>query len=213
MERVAKLSGSLGFWVVVVTSVLVALASYRFVPLGVEVAMNFVAHNLNGNSLALYAHIAVAPIALLLMPFQFMSGLRTRRPSNHRWMGRAYVAAVVISGIAGFQLAFHTTTGTFATIGFALLSVIWVWTTLGALYFALTRQFARHRDWILRSAALTFAAVTLRVYLGTSMALGAEFMVAYPIISWACWVPNALLVEAYIVLRNQRQPGRAEAVS
>jgi uncharacterized membrane protein len=209
MERVWGLAGSLAFWSAALASVLVAAVSYRFIPLGVDATMEFIAHNLPGNSLALYGHIGVAPIALLLMPFQFMSGLRKRRPLLHRWMGRTYVTAIVISGLAGLQLAFHSTAGVFASVGFATLAVIWLWTTLGAFYFAVKRQFNRHRNWMLRSAALTFAAVTLRVYLGTSMALGADFQVAYPIISWACWVPNALLVEAYLLLR--RQPGTAQA--
>lgn len=204
MEQVLKLTGRIAFWASVISSVLVALVSYRFVPLGVEIAMDFVSHNLARNSLALFAHIAVAPVALFLMPFQFMSGLRHKHPSLHRWVGRIYVAAVVISGVAGFQLAFHSTAGVFASAGFASLAIVWLWTTLGALYFALTRQFARHRDWMLRSAALTFAAVTLRVYLGSSMALGAEFQVAYPIISWACWMPNAILVETYLLMRGRR---------
>lgn len=204
MEQVSKLGNHAAFWAVVISSVLVALVSYRFVPLGVNVAMDFVSHNLAENSLALYAHIAVAPIALLLMPFQFMSGLRRKRPALHRWMGRVYVTSVVVSGVAGFQLAFHSSAGLLATAGFASLSVVWLWTTLGALYFALNRKFDRHRDWMLRSAALTFAAVTLRVYLGSAMALGADFQVAYPIISWACWLPNAMIVELYLLLGKWR---------
>ncbi|WP_298961843.1 DUF2306 domain-containing protein [uncultured Roseibium sp.] len=198
MERISRLAGSSGFWLATITSVLVAVVSYRFIPLGVQQGMEFVAHNLSGNALALYAHIGVAPIALALMPFQFMSGVRRRWPALHRWSGRVYVAAILVSGLAGLQLAFHTTTGAFATLGFALLAFIWLGTTGAAFYYAVSRQIERHRRWMLRSAALTFAAVTLRVYLGSSMALGADFAIAYPIISWACWVPNAVLVELYL---------------
>ncbi|WFE87294.1 DUF2306 domain-containing protein [Roseibium porphyridii] len=198
MERISRLANSSGFWLATVSSVLVAIVSYRFIPLGVQQGMEFVAHNLSGNALALYAHIGVAPVALALMPFQFMSVLRSRWPALHRWSGRVYVGAILVSGLAGLQLAFHTTTGAFATVGFATLAVVWLGTTGAAFYFAVNRQIARHRRWMLRSAALTFAAVTLRVYLGSSMALGADFAIAYPIISWACWVPNALLVEFYL---------------
>lgn len=209
MGRVSGLMTGLAFWAAVVTSILVAVVSFRFVPLGVDATMNFVAHNLSGNQIALFSHIGIAPIALLLMPFQFMSGLRTRRPGLHRWMGRIYVASILISGLAGLQLAFHSTAGVFASVGFASLAVLWLWTTAAAFYFAYRRQISRHRNWMLRSAALTFAAVTLRVYLGTSTALGAEFQIAYPIISWACWVPNALLVEAYLWSRRQTSNGAA----
>lgn len=206
MARMVKVLGSAWFGVAAVLSVLIALVSYRFLPLGVETAMEFMAHNLQDNALALYAHIGVAPIALAVMPFQFLTRLRSRRPALHRWLGRIYVTAILVSGIAGLQLAFYTAAGSFAATGFALLAVIWLATTGAALVFALKRQFARHRVWMLRSAALTFAAVTLRVYLGISMAAGIDFDIAYPLVSWLCWVPNALVMEAY--LRFRRVPSR-----
>ncbi|MEP3047594.1 MAG: DUF2306 domain-containing protein [Roseibium sp.] len=203
MSMVSKIFGHTAFWVSVVLAILVALVSYRFIPLGVEQAMEFLAHNLKDNALALYAHIAVAPIALALMPFQFMKSLRMRKPGLHRWMGRIYVVAIFVSGIAGFQLAFHSTAGSLAVGGFALLAVVWLGTTSAALWFALQRNIPRHQAWMIRSAALTFAAVTLRIYLPLSMASEIEFAVAYPIISWACWVPNLIAVELYLWFKNQ----------
>jgi len=193
-----RAGGKAAYYIAATLSMLIALVSYRFLFQGVEQAMDFVAHNLNGNALALYAHIGVAPVALALMPFQFLSGLRSRRPGFHRWLGRIYVGAILVSGLAGLQLAFHSHAGGFAITGFALLAVCWLGTTLAALLFALRRSFARHRDWMLRSAALTFAAVTLRVYLGVSMAYGIDFDVAYPIIGWVCWLPNLAAVEIYL---------------
>jgi len=198
MPSIGKLSGTVAFGAATVTSILIALVSYRFLPLGVETAMDFMAHHLDGNALALYAHIGIAPIALAMMPFQFMSGLRARRPSLHRWLGRIYVAAVLVSGLAGLQLAFYTAAGPFAGVGFGLLAVIWLFVTAAALVFAMKRQISRHRKWMLRSAALTFAAVTLRAYLGLATGLGADFEIVYPLVAWLSWVPNALVIEAYL---------------
>ncbi len=62
--------------------------------------------------------------------------------------------SILISGIAGLQLAFHTTAGTFAATGFAVLAVLWLATTGIAFAFALRRQFPRHRAWMLRSQLL-----------------------------------------------------------
>jgi Predicted membrane protein (DUF2306) len=42
-------------------------------------------------------------------------------------------------------------------------------------------------------ASLTLAAVTLRIYLPSSMIIGIPFELAYPVISWLCWVPNLLV--------------------
>ncbi|WP_299820002.1 DUF2306 domain-containing protein [uncultured Roseibium sp.] len=198
MERFLRICGRGGYVTMAVLSVVISVVSYRFVPLGVTQAMEHMAHNLDGNALALYAHIGGAPLALAVMPFQFWAGLRLRRPVVHRWLGRVYVAAIFVSGVAGLQLAFHTTAGSFAGTGFGLLAVVWIATTATGLAFAVRRDFARHKAWMLRSAALTFAAVTLRLYLGIAMAFDADFETAYSLIAWACWVPNALAVEVYL---------------
>ncbi|WP_250637311.1 DUF2306 domain-containing protein [Stenotrophomonas rhizophila] len=47
----------------------------------------------------------------------------------------------------------------------------------------------------MRNFSLTLAAVTLRIYLPSSMVLGIPFDIAYPIIAWLCWLPNLLLAE------------------
>ena len=46
-----------------------------------------------------------------------------------------------------------------------------------------------------RSYALCLAAVTLRLYLPSSLAAGVAFGTAYPVIAWLCWVPNVLVAE------------------
>jgi hypothetical protein len=54
---------------------------------------------------------------------------------------------------------------------------------------------AAHRRWMIRSYGVTLAAVTLRIYLPLSQAAGIPFGIAYPIISWLCWLPNLGLAE------------------
>ena len=39
----------------------------------------------------LYIHAFTGGIALVIGPFQFLSRLRGRRPTLHRWMGRIYL--------------------------------------------------------------------------------------------------------------------------
>jgi hypothetical protein len=51
-----------------------------------------------------------------------------------------------------------------------------------------------------RSYALTFAAVTLRLYLALAIAAGAVFT-AYPYIAWLCWLPNLAVAELLIRFR------------
>jgi hypothetical protein len=57
-----------------------------------------------------------------------------------------------------------------------------------------------HQVWMIRSYALTFAAVTLRIWLPMAQALQIEFIEAYRVIAWLCWVPN-LLIAQWIINR------------
>lgn len=191
------------FWLL---SVVVALISWRFLPFGVEATMPFMAHHLDGRKLALYAHIGLAPVALILLPFQFSARPRARRPGLHRWTGRVYGAVILIAGIAGLALAVGSSAGPVAGLGFGLLAVLWLGTTARAVWLAMARRIAEHRVWMIRSAALTFAAVTLRLYLPLLEA-GFGFDTGYLLVAWLCWVPNLIVAEWRI--RRPRRAGEA----
>ena len=184
----------------------VALVSWRFFVTGVEATMEFVAYHAQLRPIAFFAHVGLAPLALALMPFQFQSGLRRRRPTLHRWMGRIYALAILLSGTGGLVMAFGTTAGPVAACGFGFLAVFWLVTTARAVWLAMNRRIAEHRRWMLRSAALTFAAVTLRLYLPLSGLTGIDFIVAYTAISWLCWVPNLLVIEWWLWRRPTLLP-------
>lgn len=53
-----------------------------------------------------------------------------------------------------------------------------------------------------RNYALTFAAVTLRIYMGLFFAVGLDFEEFYPSLAWLCWVPNLILVEWWLLRRG-----------
>jgi uncharacterized membrane protein len=140
-------------------------------------------------------HFAGGAVALALGVLQFAARLRLQRPLVHRWLGRIYVVAVLSSGSAGLVMATQTSAGRVAAAGFSALAILWLFTTLQAYRAIRARQVARHRVWMMRSFALTLAAVTLRVYLPASQLAGSSFMSAYPVIAWLCWVPNLAIAE------------------
>ncbi|MCP8885297.1 DUF2306 domain-containing protein [Devosia sp. XJ19-1] len=177
----------------------VALASWRFMVGGVEATMGFVAYHAQMRPIAFFAHVVLAPVALALVPFQLWQGLRQRRPVIHRAIGRTYGIAILISGAGGLWLAITTEAGLVAALGFGLLAMSWLGTTMWGISLAMRGDRAAHRRWMIRSIALTLAAVTLRIYIPLSMALDIPFPTAYPAIAWLCWVPN--LVVAEIILR------------
>jgi len=153
--------------------------------------------------LAIGAHLAGGTVALVLGAFQVNSKLRQRKLPMHRWFGRIYVGAVLVAGIAGLVLAVNSTGGLVANLGFGMMATLWLTTTSAAFWHIRNGNVAEHRVWMLRSYALTLAAVTLRIYLPLSQIYGIEFIAAYQAIAWLCWVPNLFIVD-WLVLKHTR---------
>ncbi len=177
-----------------------AIAVYGFLPLGALVHPEMRAV-FEANRLGIYAHVFGSAIALSIGPFQFSAGLRMNHAGVHRWLGRLYLGpGILVGGLAGLYMASRAFGGTVARAGFAALAVAWLYSGVRAYLAIRTRNIASHRRWMIRNFALTFAAVTLRIYLPVSMVAGVDFATAYPIIAWLCWVPN-LLVAEYLLNR------------
>lgn len=168
---------------------------YGFLPLGSLLHPDMkVTYNLH--AAAIYTHVFGAMFALLLGPWQFSRRLRTSYPELHRWMGRFYLGVgVLIGGLAGLYMAFHAFGGFVAQTGFGMLAVFWLFTGMRAYLAIRSGDVGTHRRWMVRNFALSFAAVTLRLWLPGSVASGIPFEVAYPVIAWACWVPNLIFAE------------------
>jgi uncharacterized membrane protein len=172
-----------------------AAYTYGMLPLGAlvhpDMQANFLAH-----STGIYTHAFAAIVALVLGPFQFSSRLRQKHLQLHRWLGRSYLAiGVLVGGVSGLYMAQFAYGGPVARLGFAALALFWLYTGLHAFLAIRRGAVNEHRRWMVRNFALTFAAVTLRIYLPSSMLAGIDFSVAYPIIAWLCWVPNLLFAE------------------
>lgn len=178
------------FWLLCIA---IALVTLRVIPLGLATAFAGMERQLT-HLFPFWTHIMAASLALLVMPFQFWTRLRTRRSTIHRWTGRIYVLAVLFAGLSGLVMSTRTMTGPASGVGFFLLALFWLFTTYMAYAKARARDFTAHKRWMIRSAALTFAAVTLRIYLGLSQLAGFPIDTFYSLIAWACWVPNLLLV-------------------
>lgn len=93
-----------------------------------------------------------------------------------------------------------------AACGFLALGAAWIVTTALAVRFIWRGDALQHRRWMIRSFALTAAAITLRIYLPFVFVFHWPFSVAYPAIAWLCWMPNLTAVEVY--LRYAPTPSR-----
>ena len=193
----------IGWGVAALLSVGVAIYSYRYLP-----RIGPMPAGILGNLFQrpwLDVHVAGAATALLVWPFQFLPRLRAARRGLHRWLGRTYVAACLIGGVGGLVMAFGSTAGPVATAGFGSLAAVWIIANTQGWRMAVARRFDVHRAWMIRSFALTFAAVTLRLYLPIFPLLGFSFLDGYRAVSFLSWVPNLILAEAY--LRGAFAPG------
>lgn len=173
----------------------------------------FVVGMFRDDPLAAPAHLAGGALALLAGALQFNATLRRRHLRWHRWTGRIYLLAVLVSGTAAFMLALTTPGGAPARFGFAGLALCWLLTSTMAWVRILGGDVARHQVWMVRSYALTLAAVSLRVYLPLAAINGISFEVAYPVIAWLCWVPNLLLAEWLVlpILQPSARPAGSRA--
>ena len=182
-----------------------ALASALLPGLRTEFVDDMVQTSATGSIL----HFLGGAVVIIVGAFQFNAGFRNRHTNLHRLFGRIYVGGIVIGGLAALNLAFYSTGGVVAHFGFGLLAVCWLGTTLVAFRHVRTRNIPLHQQWMIRSYALTLAAVTLRLYLPLFQIAGLSFDEAYPAIAWLCWVPNLLIAEWWLV---PRVSGRQVAV-
>lgn len=185
----------------------VGLFSLRYLMPEVPVAAPAVMANRFADP-ALPIHAGFAAAALILGPLQFVRRRDGRRASWHRVSGALYMACCLISAPAGLALALGVTTGPVATAGFGLLAILWFWTTAMGLRAVLAGRYAEHGRWMIRSFALTFAAVTLRLYLPVAAFLPVDGDTAYRAIAFLCWAPNLLVVELWLSSRLRANAGR-----
>ncbi len=170
----------------------------------------------------LLVHIFSAAIALLTGPFQFSGTLRRRAPRVHRLLGRTYLIALIPATLSGLVVAVLSTAGPIANVGFVLLDIAWIVTGIQGYRAVRAHRYRSHERWMTRNFAVTFAAVTLRIWL--SLLIVAQlpllkpvyggdfdglFQTAYLSSAWLCWVPNVLFIEWYL----RRRAGRTSAQS
>lgn len=152
-------------------------------------------------NIGFYGHIMFGGIALLIGWMQFSKKMRTRHLDRHRLVGKIYVLSAIISGVCGIYIGFYATGGIISSIGFILLGVFWLYTTITAYKAIRSGDIELHQGFMIYSYALCFAAVTLRVWLPLlSIAFG-DFVSAYRVVAWLCWVPNAVF--AYFWVRKK----------
>jgi uncharacterized membrane protein len=159
-----------------------------------------------------YCHITFAAIALLVGPFQFSKVLRRKSVRLHRWVGRTYLVGVGVGSVAAFIMSFFSSVAFDGFFGFGSLALLWGYAALRGYRAIRARDLAGHQAWMIRSFALTYAAVTLRTWLGVLVLLQLAvekgpvngdhvYNTAYAVVPFLCWLPNIVVAE-FIIRRR-----------
>lgn len=195
-------TGKFGYVLLAFGAVAIAATSMRFLLFDPLLLNEDLRPNLLEHPIPFYVHTTFAPLAMLVGVWQFLPV--TRRSKYHRWAGRFYVACCLIGALSGFIIAFTTAAGGLAGAGFVALAILWFGSTLAGFLHGRARRFALHRVWMIRSYALTAAAISLRLIVPVGVASGLSFYAAYTAAAWTCWIGNLIIAE--LIIRTARSP-------
>ena len=152
----------------------------------------------------LVAHLGGGSLALLLGPFQFSGWIRRKYVRAHRWMGRLYLVGVLVGSFAAVYMGMVVAPKAFG-VALLYLALAWVVTSGMAYLAVMRRQFAAHREWMIRSYVVTFAFVLFRLMedLNVYGSLGDEAQSV--MLAWMAWTVPLLVTE--VVLQWRRSVG------
>ena len=152
--------------------------------------------------------------ALVVGPFQLSSRFRQRHLRVHRLMGRCYLVAIAIAvPVAVYMALTHTT----LAIRFFAITLATAWLVTTGVAFAAVRNgnIQLHRQWMVRSYALTTTFVTARV-LTAIPAIGDAGEAIYMPAQWSLLVATIVIAELGLAWRGAfvtRTGSRAAAQS
>jgi hypothetical protein len=158
----------------------------------------------------LLPHGIAGACALLLAPLQFAEGLRRRHTALHRTTGTIYVVSVFILGPVGLYIQYLDEAQGAArsfTIETTIQSSLLMITAAIGCYFALKRQFAYHRQWMIRSYAVALTFLEVRFIAG---AFGLDHPFDWHILEtvvWSCVASSVLVGDIANQLYESRLAG------
>ena len=116
-------------------------------------------------------HILPGMLFMVLGPLQFVPTLRAKYPQVHRWTGRIFLTASAVIGVTGLTLAFGKTIGGVdEKAAVTLFGSFFLIALAKGLWHTLRREFAQHREWMIRGYAIGLAVATVRPIMGTFFA-------------------------------------------
>lgn len=168
-SRIAK-AKFLGVALIAVPVLIFAAYSARFGirGLGLDLSGETYIYTPSGplTNLAIFSHMLLGGMVMVLIPLQLVSELRRRYPRVHRITGRVVVVASIMLALGG--LVYIASRGTIAgplmDLGFALYGGLVLLAATQAIRHARAGNIEVHRQWALRLLVLVMASLIFRVH-------------------------------------------------
>ena len=147
--------------------------------------------------IAFFIHVFSSIFVLIAGFTQFLPYFLQKYPKIHRIIGIIYVFDILlITGPASFIMSLYANGGLPSRIGFTLIAILWIYFTFRAYQAAYKRQFLLHKNFMIRSYALTLSAVTLRAWKWLIVLLFAPRPLdVYMLVTWLGFIPNLFVAE------------------
>ena len=153
--------------------------------------------------LAFYTHVFTSLFTLAAGFTQFSKPIQRNYKRLHRTVGKMYVIAVLFINVpAGFIMAIYANGLLPGKTAFLVLDCLWFFFTYKGWRAAMQKDFRSHEQWMIRSYALTFSAITLRTWRTLLAPFVPDPLTLYMIDAWMGFVPNLLFAEWLIRKRK-----------
>ncbi len=153
------------------------------------------------DNLPLFIHAAGAGLYYPLAALQIVPAFRNRHPRWHRKAGKVAIVAGIASAFAAtwLTLVHPDVSGPILYYGRVVVGPLWALFLLLGLAAVRRRDFARHRDWMIRAFAVSMPAGTLVFFLiPFAVVLGEVPNIVDDGIQPALWVLHLAVAEAVI---------------
>ncbi|MDI3322584.1 DUF2306 domain-containing protein [Pinibacter soli] len=156
---------------------------------------------------AFYIHVFSSIFTLMSGFTQFSNYVLQYHKSFHKIIGRIYAFDILfINFPAGMVMAYYANGHLPSKIAFTILDVLWFTFTLTALLAIQNGDINKHRNFMIRSYALTFSAITLRTWkIVFTHTIHIDPAHIYMIDAWMGFVPNLLFAEFLIWNRSSKR--------
>ena len=199
----AILYGSLVYFIY-----LLVLITIQYIPINYKIAfLNLKQEEIKlaYYKLAFFSHVYSSIIIISLGLTQFSKTIRNRFSSIHKISGKVYILLILlVASPSGLIMSYHANGGLISQISFLTLSTLWFVFTLRAYTSIKKRSFKKHRNFMIRSYALTLSAISLRLFkYGIVSVFELPPMDTYKIVSVLGWTINLGIAE--IIIRKTTQ--------